>query len=456
MANNSVEYTLNDYQKTLHNPENVELGTSHSGNQVLSDVYFTPFRSTWYSSYEESMKLELDFRDENTQSLRFHLNSNAHGVVYSHLNLTFPSIKCKDGYEVRWSRFPLLKYIKKASFKIDDLVVNSFDHVWLDMYINNLIGKEDVEDTLINIGHTSDMIEWHNELPSKETSFSLPWFYNSDMRQYFPLDHCGSLTKIYHELQINGNVESLLQIRKVETGENASFYDAIEMYDMQKVKSSLEKVKLPQSVMYGQYIMLSEHECDYRRCLTQETKKIEINYNDVECFDAQLPVHAGREDIAVLPIKSKFPLHYMGWVCENYDAIKDGCASNYSTNDEHPAQGTYPYKNSTLTAQKDDFLIQNMSTFRSSRVHPGKFGKCLPREPGYSYWSNSLNVKSLHPRPGKIFKDGNLIVQLGVQEDNKRFAGNILLKARGLVSKTLRIEYTEEEKCKYTIIGASE
>lgn len=464
---------LNSFQSSLHTPDDISLGEGHPGNRLLSDLYFTFYKSTWYTHTEEAMKVEVDTREEKCTRIRFYVNPNAHGIAYSDLTMTFPSIKCKEGYSARWKRFPLLNYVRRGAFKIDTLHVNGFDKVFLDMYINSLLKKEDIEDVLEDMGHTPCMIEWNKFLPSKETSFALPWFYNTDVRSYFPLEHCGSLTKIYHELEVNANIDDLLQIKKDCDGSPVCFYEGVSHYNGMEVKRSLEVPKLPIPTMNGEYVMLGEHECDFRRCTaSKKVQHIEIYYNDVEEYDSELPFTVGRDDHALVHISSKFPVHFVGWVCENDEAIKCGVTSNYTTNPTNPTCGYSPFKHTFLTAHgKKQILVNEMSSFRSSRVHLKRYGRCLPHEAGYGFWSNSFDVTSLRPRPGKMFSHGILKVRLedqnpyiGVEcEDDiviEPYRGRVHLRARALVTKKLLIVDTFAEECgknrsEYYVQGAA-
>lgn len=408
----NLKASLSDFQKTLHLPADTRKGKDDPGNLVYT-VFFCQYRkATWYFHFPEQMESAAN----DDTCFTFKAKPQPHGLLFSDLCQRLPTIVCQDGYEARWTHNVGSNVMIEGIFMHNDVPLQHIDYVYNDMHGQCMIPEDQRKARAINIGNLAYLQNWSDELAPHDASFTMPWFYSSDFSSYFPLYLCGFLDRIDHRLTLRRMVNDLLLVRRAGTNTHVSV-DSKSIKSIDGKAPTGDALKLPMPTVWGEYLYLSDGECDYnRQCFAAAEKKDVQSHNilyidDIIPCDEDNPVALGNT-VMVKTESSGYPVHAFGWVAQNADAKEAKYYSNYSTNALDHASGWSPIAYSSLSLGSNGKVYEKLPSFRTERVHTPRHYPCMPEEPGYNFWALGAKAKDHNPKPGVVIKNGSLTVRL--------------------------------------------
>jgi hypothetical protein len=383
------------YQKDLHYPpENNEDG------ETLIRTHFLNMqrRETW--SYRCNLKLDCTGDISEPTNVSYKVKTIPyHGLLYTVLVQKFPYIKANKGFEIRWCPNLGSNIVKSAEFKVNDSVWQTLDSEFFDDY-HTKISKDEYLD--INLGNVSELQTWSSELPSYTTMFYIPWFYSLHTSKMFPLYNCGKEDRIEHVLTLRRSLKDLLMIRSVDTGEIIPFDEAC---------IQIENINLSTPEMRGDYIMMSDMECEHNRCNISKYNTDVFDIDNVKSIESDNTYNIN-STVSVKIKDMPFPVHTIHWKATNMTAYNNNYLSNYTTCSEDHTKGESPIKWSSLSSQQG-ILFKNLESYICEKIVPYKnFGK-IPKYAGYGCWTNAVCAADpLYPKPGIKLDEGELTFRI--------------------------------------------
>lgn len=434
-----LEGELNTFQRELHYPENVSLGINYPGNRIHSSFFSELRKSTWILHKPERMTSVLTISSNALDDpiISFKAALECHGLVHSDFVQTLPEIVCKEGYHARWIPDICVNIIDQATFKFDNTRIQSFDTLWIKMYINSLIAQEHKATIDINIGNVPELQEWNSFLPRYECSLPLPWLYNSSFSNYFPLYYCGSLNEVVHEIKYKNRLDRLLLARNIETGAIVPIAEAIDMVN--GLKFDPDQPLMPKNgcvpEMWADYVYFTDMECKYNQCVSippdSYPRRNTVYYQDVVAFDSRDDVPTGPNYVN---ITSTDPIHMLGWVARNTQAPY---AEYYPTYTMAP-YGYSPIKDTTLQVDTTvtSKIFENLPAWRTNRVYTAKHLSRIPNDKSFNFWFLGATSETQDQQPGILFNNGCLSVNIeNVDPYHLKEDGKYQLQVRGVVAK---------------------
>lgn len=402
--------TLTTLQKSFHYPEDEKLGPNHPGNKLVSIFYNQFKRTTWYLI--KSVKLEM--KADGGEDVSYKVDSKFHGLIHTTLDQPLPAIVCKQGYVARWTSNVGSNVMERGKFVFNDVELQTISYIKSDLY-GQSISENERASWEKNLGNLKVLQEWGSALIPWNCSFRIPWFYSQSLSNYFPLYFCGFLDRIEHRLKLRRDVKSLLMVRRLS---DKAIVEAdrstIESIDG---KAPSEVAKMPAPAMYGQYVFLSDLECNNNRCSAETSGKftstLYIEDDIIAESSDTLRVGDGDETKTLkIELKStKYPVHAFGWVAQNQTALKRGYYSNYTTNADDHTLGWDPVKSTTI--EYDDFtLLDDEEGYRTNRVHPAHQYPTAPSQQGIHLWSMCAKANDSGMKPGIVYSKGAISLKL--------------------------------------------
>lgn len=390
------------YQKDLHYSE-------ENGEQpTLIRTHFlnSRRRETW--SYRNNFKLDATADLSDSSKICYRARTIPfHGLLYTILIQKLPTVKASPGFEICWCPNVGSNIVKTAEFQVNDTVWQTLDSVYFDDYHMKLSSQSEKEQNR-NLGNVSALRTWSTELPAFTTFFRIPWFYSLHTSKMFPLYYCGKEDKIDHILYLRRNLKDLLMIRSADTGEMIPFDEACLILDE-------TKTELPVPEMRGEYVMMSDMECEHNRCNATESTDI-FDIDNVKSFSSETPI----DTTVSTNIRLKdlpFPVHTIHWKAENHTASSLNYLSNYSTNAENHLEGESPIQWVSLSSP-NGIVFKQLENYVSERIVPSNHFPRTPDEAGYGTWTNAVYAgDSLYPKPGIKLDDGELTFKLVDSKD---------------------------------------
>lgn len=420
-----------EYQKDLHFSDEKK-----DEEETLIRTHFLNIqrRETW--SYNCNLKLDCSGDISNPTSVSYRVRTLPyHGLLYTILVQKLPAIKANKGFEIRWCPNIGSNIVKSANFQVNDVVWQSLDSVYFDDY-HTKYSNEPKEVLNKDLGNIPHLQEWSSLLPSSMTFFRIPWFYSLHTSKMFPLYFCGKEDRIEHILDLRRHLKDLLMIRSIDTGEMIPFDEACISVGG---TSSLE---LPAPEMRGEYVMMSDMECEHNRCNGSKYHNEVFDIDNVKAIDSDNTVSVN----STVSIKIKdmpFPVHTIHWKAQNASASSVNYLSNYSTNSEDHTSGTNPIKWSSLSCQQG-ILFKNLENYICDRIIPSNHFKRIPDFPGYGCWTNAIAASDpLYPKPGIKLDEAELTLRV---EDTENPDNKDKFKVHTRIIYTYRITFKDYPK----------
>ena len=412
---NYLKDNFNNFQKTLHNPEDIEnKDENYEGNHIHTTFFREYRRATWYFQYPEVIPgSNLGDNIEGSSFLfSYKIKTASHILSQTDLCQKFPSIQCKPGYKAHWTLNPGSNIFEYGTLTFNDKIIQTLDQTYCDI-MNQFLPDNKKNNFNINIGNIPCLQEFSDKIPQYETSFKPPWFYQ-DISNSFPLYYCSILDKIEHKLILRRNINDLLIVIKEETGE---FVDA-DMNSIAKVNdidTTNENLILPMPQMWAVYIYLSDMECENNRSFCQNThsfndKKNLFLFKDIIKLENDNPISLNNKISIKIP-NSEFPVTNISWVAQNQEALNNKFYSNYTTNSNNISMGWSPILNTSLSYGKS-LIFKEIPSFRTERVYPEMQCGSMSYYRGYNNWCLGTTFNDENPLPGVVIKDGFITIQL--------------------------------------------
>lgn len=408
---NALKETLSKFQGSLHRPEDVSLGAVHPGNHVHTIFYTQSRRTSYYYHYPEVLP-HVNSTDSPVYIYR--AKSSPHGLLSTDICQKLPSVVCNEGYEARWTHNVGSNIVETGTLTLNDEIIQSFDSVSVDFHGQSMINPGSRDQRSINLGNIPSLQQWSGTLHEFETNFQLPWFYSADCTKYFPLYYCGMLDHLEHSLKLRRNLNDLLIVRHIASGKLVpADATSIDHYGGNRIKD--HKLELPVPQMYGEYMYLSDIECEFNRAVCDKGDEIHNRRNvfyveDVISMSSENAVELGTTVTFQIP-NTEYPVVSFAWAAQNATAVANKYYSNYSTNAEDHSIGWSPIATSTINPGKAP-IFKDMPSFRTERVYPMTQMACVPDEKGFNFWAMGVNQGDSNFEPGVVIKNGSVSVKL--------------------------------------------
>jgi hypothetical protein len=382
------------YQKELHfssdNKEETELIRTHFLNIQRKE--------TW--SYRCNLKLDCNGDISDPSNISYRVRTLPyHGLIYSVLAQKLPIVKANRGFEICWCPNVGSNIVKSAEFKVNDSVWQTLDSVYFDDYHTKISKDEHLD---IHLGNVPELRNWSKELPSYMTMFYIPWFYSLHTSKMFPLYNCGKEDRIEHVLSLRRNLKDLLMIRSVDTGEIIPFDEAC---------ITVDNFNLPTPEMRGEYVMMSDMECEHNRCNSDKYHSDIFDIDNIKIMESD-NTYGVNSTVSIKIKDMPFPVHTIHWKASNVTAEANNYLSNYTTCSFDHTKGESPIRWASLSCPQG-ILFKNLESYICEKIVPYKnFGK-LPKYSGYGCWTNSVTASDpLYPKPGIKLDEGELTFRL--------------------------------------------
>jgi hypothetical protein len=364
-----VKPEMTDLQREMHLPENLDLGPQHSGNELRSDIFIDYRRTTHilHKPYKLIVEHLTDLEGITPKKeIKFTINGQRSGLKYSELSFELPAIKCKDTYTAMWR---LDNLITRCNLYLDDIKLQSFDTITIEMYLNSMISEAFKKQIKTNAGYDYNIKTPVQVIEKDKISLQLPWLYNFD--HYFPLYKCGKLNKLIHEVIYTQQISDLMVCYN-SLGEKVSFGEAI--------SSSPELLTIP--VMTAELLLFSDLELDYLNEIEGPARSNTIYYTDfIESLSGSLNSNG-------------FPVYMLGFgSIENIDKKRV-----FSENIDLVSIKTSP----------DTDLITDIDFWKTNRVYTIKHLQCVPDIKGLGFWYLGTKFRLGSFNSGLTFTDGAL------------------------------------------------
>ncbi len=415
------------YQKDLH------FSDESKEEETLIRTHFLNIkrRETW--AYRCNLKLDCNGDISNPSNISYRVRTLPyHGLIYTILVQKLPVVKAAPGFEIRWCPNVGSNIVKQAEFQVNDYVWQTLDSVYFDNY-HSKICTTDKETLHRDLGNTEELQSWGSELPAATTFFRIPWFYSSHSSKMFPLYYCGKEDRIEHILTLRRNLKDLIMIRSVDTGEMIPFDEAC-------ISSTTFELQAPE--MRGDYVMMSDMECEHNRCNESRYNNDVFDIDNVRSIVSDNVV--SNNSTTSIKIKDMpFPVHTIHWNAENVDASNYNYLSNYSTCIENHKEGQNPIKCVSLTCPQG-ILFKNLESYVSDRIIPSNHFNKVPEFPGYGTWTNATyGADPLYPKPGIKLDEGELTFRV---EDSENLESKTKYRLHARVVHTYRVTFKDYPK----------
>lgn len=326
---------LTDRQVKLHTSETGEIITRFH-REFRKSLFHTPFTS--------KLKSTTDGDD-----VLYSANNNLHFLTYTYLLLRLPKIEVKKEFEKKiricWCHNVATNIISDGKFEVDNEVINSLDHTWLDVHPQYFTKPGFREHYNLGVGNIAYLEEWKSYLPSVQLRVILPWFYSYHTSHAFPIFRFPGQTQINHRMRFRRKVNELLRMQI--SSDDGRTWRSIKP-NFKYLHCSAKIISEPE--MWAKYTYNTLEELNWQlKCNSAdnvEGKKV-YYINDMIAIDSEN--HAGYGKSISIELKTPHMCKSIFFMAENTDAIKYNNLSNYTTNSDNIYGGWDPIDNITLS-----------------------------------------------------------------------------------------------------------
>lgn len=421
------------YQKELH--------FNNDGDSTVIRTHFlnAKRKETW--TYRENLKLDCQGDISNPDFINYRVKTVPyHGLLYTVLKQELPMISAEPGYEICWCPNIGTNIVRSGSLAVNDTQ-------WYDLncnYVDHFIQKECTDvDIDRDIGNVAALQRWSTTLPSFETMFWLPWVYSRDSSKMFPLYMCGKNDTVVHKMYLCRYIGELLMIRKTGTNELVEFNESYIRIHGNTVIGGTSPYILPVPEMRGEYVMMSDMECEYNRCGGNNAEHASnvFDIDNIRAIESD-NTHTLGTTVSLKIKDMPFPVHTIHWCAVNLNAKARNYLSNYTTNSQDHLSGGNPIKWITLSTP-NGLIFKNQDFSIGERLVSKKNFKRTPRDPGYGCWTNAPDACSpLYPKPGIKLDDSEITFRL----ENLNYPSNDNFKINVQVVYSYRITIKDYPK----------
>jgi len=396
------------YQKDLHSSD------EDSESSIRTHFLNMKRKETW--TYRNNLKLDCLGDISNPEFLTYKVkNLPYHGLTQTVLMQRFPEIIAEPGFEICWCPNPGSNIVRNCSFKVNDVEWQNLNSRYFDDYFQKISTDEDLNR---DIGNVPSMQYWNTHLPAYDTYFWIPWFYSLHTSKMFPLYRCGKEDNIIHEVNLRRYIGELLIVRREDTKELVKFDEGcIRVVGNNNLTGSPYTLPVPE--MRGDYIFMSDMECEHNRCEETNNKygSLVFDIDTVKSIDSD-NIHKLNTTVNMKIKDMPFPVHTIHWKAVNLTAENYNYLSNYTTNFSNHVGGGCPIKWISLSSQ-NGLIFKNQEFFVGERIVSKMNFNKTPALPGYGCWTNAPDAANcLYPKPGVNLDDSELTFRLENNNEN--------------------------------------
>lgn len=413
------------YQRDLH------FSDENTDTPIRTQFLNMKRKETW--SYRNNIKLDCSGDISNPDFITYKVRILPfHALRYTVMIQQLPRVTAVPGYQVCWAPHMGCNIIRNAIFKVNDVDWQTLNDEYFVDYIEKIDKSEDLARELGDVLETQ---QWSEELEPYTTLFKIPWFFSQHSTKSFPLYNCGKEDNIVIETHLRRNLSELLRVRRIDTKEELPFNES---YITTTTPLSLQVPEIR-----GDYIQMSDMECEHNRC--EEAKsKFSINVYDIENVKLLESdnIHTLNTTVNIKIKDTPFPVHTIHWKAVNLEAKENNYLSNYSTNPKDHTYGGSPIKWVSLSTP-NGIIFKNQDSFISERMIPKMHFNKVPKNPGLGCWTNATDaVDTLYPKSGINVNDGELTFRL----ENNEFSSSSTFRIVTQLVYTYRITIKDAPK----------
>lgn len=386
------------YQKDLHFADDASNETS-----IRTQFMNIKRKETW--TYRTNLKLDCTGDISNPDFITYKVRVLPfHALRYTVVIQSIPAITAAPGFEICWAPNLATNCIQSATFKVNDTEFQSLNSEYFDDHCKK-INKTNDKDLNYEIGNISELVEWSSYLPSYQTLFNIPWFFNQHSSKSFPLDKCGKEDVVVIETQLKRSLSQLIRVRRADTKKEVTFDESY--------LSANTPMTLPVPEIRGEYIMKSDMECEHDRCEETQQKYSSnvFDIDNVRMIESD-NIYAMNNTVNIKIKDMPFPVHTIHWKAVNLEARKYNNLSNYTTNAFDNTIGGNPIKWVSLSTP-NGILFKNQDFYVGERIVPKFNFNKVPHVAGYGCWTNATDAcDALYPKPGINLNESELTFRL--------------------------------------------
>ena len=405
-------------------------------------------KSTWTYKFPEFL-----MPDPKDNSIVFKCKLDNHALVQTDLIQHLPSIICKPGFKAKWTESPGLNIVKTGQLILNEKELQFVSDLTNDIFLQSMLPSTDKTMVNNNLGNVAFLQTPSEVLPSFDTSFTIPWFYNRTPTSYFPLHYCGSSDKFEHKLSLRRKISELLIV--YDSNGNIVPADEKSLYKIGDDITSTNTInhKLTYPEMLGTFVFFGDDELKIK----DENEIKSLHIEDVKVFSSKNSEPLGK--VSVVEIKGfKYPIIRYGWFARNKNALSHNCYNNYSTNKFDRLLGWSPIKKVKFFVD-NAIIFDDLPGFMFERIFPMSQFPSVPDASGIGLWNNNFSVNTDYTQSSIIFTDGTFdftlsnmdpTQELDNQNCNDVFDTFVILT----YIKTINFEKSKDG-IKFTVLGST-
>jgi len=385
--------SITEYQKWLHQSRNTsrrvkqkefETGPDGETREVETEVEVSepdPLESVfhgerirvgWHTTFRENLELET-----SDTSIKAKSNRSAHFLLNTTLVFRTPEIiSTTPNIKVAWSPNLLHNYATFSELKFNDIVVQSYDSVGLDILAQFMpvkMGPEKREQYFRNIGNRPYLLEFSDRLQATRLSLPMPWSFASRDDKAIPL--CLATSTLV-TMKINLQRDPTKLVRIMEEKSTGPVLRALKPDDLgtrvQIITSGNRHNLLGTPEIKGKYALTSKAELNWLK----SQPSVEMYYDTLTSLDAEDDTQTSLQLHSTAPVRALF------FVAQNLTASAINNYSNYTTNAVDPYAGYSPISQVSLHYQNYK-AIEKEDSEVFSEDEPYWSTPACPQQPGY-------------------------------------------------------------------------
>lgn len=414
---------LTPFQKELHEPD------PKNPDEPIDARFTAEIRKIAWTT---DLYTELTAVPEG-KFIVYKIDTNFHVLRYTVLRLKLLALRVKEALKDRiricWTPNLMINIIISGALCVNDEPAQTIDYVTLNMWLHMLFNNTRPgarEAVVAGIGNVDFLTNWTTFLPEYPLQFKLPWSYADHDLRALPIFRA-TKTPLKHRFHFRLDLKDLVRMQKymLDLNNPEDYYGRYESHwkDIKFDPRCLDGVpsngKLPDPTLWGKYGHMTEVER-----VTQLYGPKPKNMTEAE-WESHWKSHPDRttsyslyiDDVVpwstndyksygtpiTVPLNSKDPCKFIGWVAENMAATENRLYSNFTTCAEDPSKGWNPYSNFKLTYGVTE-RIPELETDHSDRIsHICDLPSCA-FAPGYNGISFAGDLRSFDADIAQSFK----------------------------------------------------
>jgi hypothetical protein len=393
------EKTLNE--SSIQQEKHLPLGDPGDERNILYSIHQRGKKKTlWYNSSWETMEANSvpTNKERVTYKSKIYPYHALHRAVMS---TVLPEIKVKDGEDVtiEWCCDLFVNLIKEYRIMFNDTELE---------YGNSKLLLAELDSLSMTTTCTGEL----QHLKETQVSMRMPFSYDRDPSDAFPLSLCGQNDRLHHVFEFNLGIENLIVMRDTD-GQIVDF-------DMSKIEVTNNVDHIPVPELEGLYTTHTNKECDLSNCKENEVDGVrEYFVQNIYYFEDDNEIPLGKRVQLKFDSKTNYPIEEMTWGAINVTMSDKEKNLIITTRDM-----TTPIKNTKLETSIST-IIDGKSSFKTEYVY---LDDCKRHRVGLNRWKNSIcDSDGKKFIPGINFAGGKLTVNTISENHNCKFMVFVLM-----------------------------